>query len=121
MIQLAIFTECDRPCVALVVAFNDATGKIAYLNDDIGPRRKNGDWEEAPCEPGSITPLSEFGVELALWNGRLSAIRVRPSIAKYKDGAPRDWQGYAGEQATLRADIPAITERRDLLFRNADR
>jgi hypothetical protein len=41
---------------------------------------------------GGVTLVSDFGVEMAFNGDTVSAEQVRPSIATYRDGKPRNWQ-----------------------------
>lgn len=86
MSRFFILNDCDRPCKENIAELR-GDGKYYYIH---------------PCQKGFFpkglrartpTSLEEFGLNVKLENGWLSATITGVSQAKYEDGISRKWQG----------------------------
>ncbi len=93
--EIGILNECDQPMASMLV--------IRWKRDDvwrwsyISTQRSKGD--HIMREEDAFTPLSSFGMRAFLGTlggdegGVLRVSKFGPSIATYRDGAGRQWQG----------------------------
>lgn len=89
-----IMNNSDKPCtrlIAQVIELPEGKDFVRgrYICKNTNMRYPQGRLSEA-------TLVSDFGVELSvelsLTNGKISTEQVRPSVATYSDGKPRQWQ-----------------------------
>jgi len=82
--QFFIVNDCDRPSPRHVTyADGDYLFYLHRSLENFGKMTKRH---------GS-TPLEDFGIEAEEIEGGILFNKVRPSVATYPDGRPRDWQG----------------------------
>lgn len=89
-----IMNNSDKPCtrlIAQVIELPEGQDFVRgrYICKGTNMRYPQGRLSEA-------TLVSDFGVELSVnvsfANAKVSTGQVRPSVAKYRDGRPRQWQ-----------------------------
>ncbi len=85
--ELYIVNDHDRPAEKFI-AEKRKDGKFFYINPDLADDKRY--WGMTPDKP---TPLEDFGIEIAIFDGRLYGARNHPSKASYSDGRKRNWQG----------------------------
>jgi len=87
-----IMNNTDKPCtrlIAQVIELPEGKDFVRgrYICKNTNMRYPQGGLSDA-------TLVSDFGVELFFANGRISSEQVNPSVAKYRDGRPREWQPH---------------------------
>lgn len=65
-----------------------SNGLFYYINPSLRDEKRY--WKMN--HPGP-TPVEDFGISITIANGMIRGSLVSPSIAKYGDGQPRNWQG----------------------------
>ncbi len=92
-----IINDADKPCTRLIakaILVEPERGFIRarYICEQTNMRECQGRLSNA-------TLVSDFGVDLAFEGNTVTATQPRPSVARYPDGEPRDWQP-SGENPT---------------------
>jgi len=87
-----IMNDCDKPCTRLIAVVTKVDAEkervwARYICERVNMREPYG-WL------GGVTRVSDFGVEIAFNGDMVSTEQVRPSVATYRDGKPREWQPY---------------------------
>lgn len=85
-----IMNDCDKPCtrlIAVVTGIDPEKERVnaRYICERVNMREPYG-WL------GGVTLVSDFGVEMIFNGDTVSTEQVRPSVATYRDGKPREWQ-----------------------------
>lgn len=85
-----IMNEADKPCTRLIA-------EVIELSNDQNFVRgryicKNTNMREPYGKLSDVTLVSSFGVEMFFNEEMVGTEQVRPSVAKYQNGAPREWQ-----------------------------
>lgn len=85
--QLYILDDHDQPCAKLLVhRMSDGTFRYCH------PQMRNVKQYHG-MTPTSPTPIQDFGVYIKYEKGTIYGELQQPSIATYRDGKPRRWQG----------------------------
>ena len=87
MKQLFIVNDYDRP-EAKTIAEKRSNGQSYYIHPGL-----RGDKKYHGMTPSNPTPLEDFGIRWTIENGEIYGEQSDPSVATYKDGKPRKWQG----------------------------
>lgn len=87
MNRFYIIDDHDRP-EGMMIAERREDG-FYYIH----PKLKNVKAHHA-MQPTRPTPVEDFGIEITISDGMISGKQVRDSVATYRDGKPRKWQGY---------------------------
>jgi hypothetical protein len=118
-----IVNHIEQPCgrlLAVITAIEGDTVRCKYLNaeSDLSAYNKRGGMSPG-CD--MVTPVGWFGVEVRCERSNesgevlYSCVRLKSSIAKYRDGKVRSWQEhgypnrYVARQDILRVAIQAKT------------
>ena len=98
-----IMNDCDKPCTRLIAIVTKVDTEKERVNARYICKRVN--MREPYGWLGGVTLVSDFGVEMAFNGDTVSTKQVRPSIATYRDGKPRNWQpsGENPEQKLFKA------------------
>lgn len=96
--EYVIINHFDRPCARLIAEVTKVEGEYVegrYITT--GARMK-------VCRGllSDVVPVSDFGIQLQFYNGRVTALEVEESHAAYPDGKPRRWQPEHEETHGLR-------------------
>jgi len=97
--DLFIINDCDRPCaelVAIVTAVKNGLYAWRYINKD--KRLKNYGCKKTEATLKLATLLSDFGVDLCIFQKEYWCKTIGESVAKYPDGVARKWQGSDWEK-----------------------
>lgn len=87
MNPLFITNDMDRPCERLITELRD-DGLLYYIAPEM-----QKDWHDKGMSPQRATPLSHFGIHVAVVGGILHGQYLTEESAHYPDGNPRSWQG----------------------------
>lgn len=85
-----IINHCDAPCTKLVAIVSKIDGgrvNAFYLAKDTNMP------ECYTSSPLEVTHLFDFGVRISIQGESFEIYQLDRSIAKYRDGKPRRWQG----------------------------
>lgn len=82
--RFVIVNEFDRPSERMVAEWIDGIG-YCYLNRELS--KYDG------MRPSNPTPVQDFGVAAVIKDGVAHFSQIRHSLATYRDGRTRQWQG----------------------------
>jgi len=100
--KLYIVNQFDRPNEIHLAARHPGTGLLRYVHPDLADRAEFHDMSDKEA-----TPASDFGLVHKVRGGMLLAYLAYPSIAHYRNGDLRHWQG--AEKFSFK--LPEWTER----------
>lgn len=85
-----IMNDADKPCTRLIAQIIELPEGKDFARGQYICKKVN---IREPCgRLSDVTLISDFGVEMAFSSDMVSTEQVRPSVATYRDGEPRDWQ-----------------------------
>lgn len=88
--EFYIVNDIDKPCPRLVAQVIDLKNNMEYLHPELNHWDK-GD-QPFPLSKFS-TNLKDFGLDIVVSGTTAVFKQIRESVATYKDGRPRQWQG----------------------------
>lgn len=102
-----IVNDIDQPCSKLIAIVIEAGDIVCarYLNADLG-------YDKLIKNPRKyVTPVNDFGVKLYYdtEDGKYHTKVVSESVAKYPDGAERQWQARGADSIQRGVEHLAIT------------
>lgn len=95
--DLVIINDSDKPCTRLMARVAEVDPVRGFIRAEYICERTN--MRECQGSLHRATLVSDFGVEVAFDGNVVSTEQVRPSVATYPDGKPREWQP-SGENPT---------------------
>jgi len=97
-----IINDADKPCTRLIALVTEASQEKDFVRAQYICERVN--LRECQGRLSNARLVSDFGVEMAFNGDTVSTEQIRPSIATYPDGEPRNWQpsGESPEQKLFR-------------------
>ena len=96
-----ILNDCDCPYTKLVAKVTSVDEEKNHVKAYYICKATN--MVECGGRLDLATDVKDFGVELNFVGNTVTGIQVRPSVAAYPDGVPRDWQpGSANPTQGLR-------------------
>lgn len=85
-----IQNNTDQPCTRLVAKVVKVEPEKNWIEAEYICRRTR--MTRCCGALDRATAVEDFGVELSFVGNTVTAIQLRPSVATYPDGKPRDWQ-----------------------------
>jgi hypothetical protein len=101
---LGILNDCDAPeaCMLAVGYGNAEAPSWSYVTEF--PQCCRGIYRM--IEPAFFTPLALFGCIAAMRpDGKLLVTQINISVARYRDGTPRFWQGQPSQVVDVRKHV----------------
>jgi len=97
-----IMNDTDKPCTRLIAVVTQIDAEKERVNARYICERVN--MREPYGRLGGVTLVGDFGIEMTFNGDTVSTEQVRPSVATYRDGKPREWQpsGENPEQKLFR-------------------
>lgn len=97
-----IINDADKPCTRLIALVTEANQEKDFVRAQYICERVN--MRECQGRLSNARLVSDFGVEIIFNDHTVYTEQVRPSIATYPDGEPRNWQpsGESPEQKLFR-------------------
>lgn len=92
-----IMNDADKPCTRLIAQVAELPEGKDFLRARYICERTN--MREPYGRLSGATLVSDFGVEMTFEGDTVTTEQVRPSVATYRDGRPREWQPH-GENPT---------------------
>jgi len=96
--EFYIVNEIDRPYERLVTALIPGKG-LRYIHPDLA------DFPFLAYHEDTATSLRAFGFEWIKKGDVYTFHKVRPEVAKYRNGDPRHWQGRPTFSLLVKEDV----------------
>lgn len=101
-----IINDVEQPCAKMacvIVGIDGDNVTTKYLNAD----RVFSSYNKKGClhHRSQITPIGWFGAEVVCGGGKYHCNKIRESVAKYRDGRPREWQESSPCKHEFRPDV----------------
>jgi len=88
--EFYIVNDFDRPYQKHVCQRMNRKGQLEYISPELRNwHRKNG----RMMINDESTLIQKFGFDVEVREGKAKFIKTRQSVAKYRDGKRREWQG----------------------------